>query len=122
MKFANVTMYTQGGFGITRTDVKEVTIEEGVKYAQYTNAVRAIWKEPRQRTARSMVLTYEPFLIVLNRADAFDPDDSLVPGIRAGTQISRYGSCDPRWTSDFMAQMESRGITPLYSAAGVKTA
>jgi hypothetical protein len=56
-RFANVTIYTKGGFGnIVRSDVKEVSVET-VKYAQYKNALKVMWKAPRQRTARSMVLT-----------------------------------------------------------------
>ncbi len=119
LTFANVTIYTRGEFfgNISRTDVKEVSITTGVRSAQYENALKVRFKEPRQRTMRGMTLDYRPFLFVLARKDAFEPDDMLLPADASGAQHGRYPSCDPRWESDFLAQLAERGITPLFSSA-----
>src|SRR4051812_22062407 len=74
IKFSDVTFYIKGGFGnVTRVDARELTIETGVKYAQYDFAVRVTYKAGRQRNARSIVLAYNPFFVVVARADAIDP-------------------------------------------------
>ena len=123
--FENVTIYTQGGFGITRTDVKTLTIET-TKWAQYPSALKVTFKQPRQRNMRGMYLTYAPFLVVVRREDAIDPDDAFLPaqpGATPGVSIARgrYSACDPRWTSDFAAKLAARGIEPLFSAEGHDT-
>lgn len=50
---------------VTRTDCRSLTVETGVKYAQYNNAVRVTWLAKGKRKARATVLTYNPFLIVV---------------------------------------------------------
>jgi hypothetical protein len=117
--FENVTFYIRGDFfgNIHRTDVKELSIETGVRYAQYNNAIVVRFTKTRGRSFR-ITLDYKPFLVVLKRTDAFDPDEMLVPPDASGAQHSRYLSHDPRWQSDFFAQIAQRGITPLFSAEG----
>lgn len=117
LTFHDVTIYTRTEFfgNIQRTDVKELTIQIGVKYAQYDNAIKVRFKEPRQRTLRGFTLDYKPFLVVVKRTDAFNPPDFLLPADENGVQHSRYSSCDSRWQSDFFALLYGRAITPLFA-------
>lgn len=123
--FSNVTIYLKSGFGsINRIDVREVTIEQGVKYAQYTDAIKLTYLEPRKRNLRGSYLTYKPFLIVVRREDAFDPQSALgepelgsTPGI--SVRSSRYSSFDDRWVSDFRAELAAKNVTPLFERVGL---
>lgn len=119
--FHNCTVYFKSDFlgCINRRDVKMVTIEEGCKYAQYDNATKVTWLEPRKRNARATMLTSYPFVVVLRREEAIDPPsifsepkESTTGGV--SIQECTYASFDDRWVTDFQALMAEKGVTPLY--------
>lgn len=119
MKFQNVTLYLSSEFlgGINRFDCREVEVIEGVKYAQYDNAVRIIFTEKRKRTARQVVITSHPFAVIVDTKHAIIPDSAMVPcesnipGLKGSK--SRYAAFDSRWQSDFYEQLAAANVPVL---------
>lgn len=119
--FTNVTIYLRGGMGnINRIDVRELTVERGVKYAQYNDAVRVTWLEKGKRKKAGLYLTYAPFLLVVNREDAIEPASIFgatelgsTPGV--SVRRSRYSAFDDGWVRDFRALLTEKNVTPLVS-------
>lgn len=98
------TMYAQGGYGMSKVEVREILIETG-PYAQYAAAVFVTYIPRGARKPKAFVQTYRPDLVVLAGWDHFSPDDPMLPAQEIGNGVSvsagRYRSCDPRWASDF---------------------
>lgn len=117
--FTNCAIYLKNEFmgNIDRYDCREVTITEGVKYAQYERAIRVLFTPKRRRRVCEVYLTYKPFMVLLAAADAIEPDSLLTPAVPSGTgaMISqgRYMSFDSRWESDFLATLDAKGLKPL---------
>lgn len=113
------TLYFKGGYGISKTEAREILIETG-PYAQYNSAVFVTFIPKGGRTPRSFVQTFRPDLVVLPGWGHFSPDDSMLPAEDAGNGVSiskgRYTSCDPRWASDFGGKLSA-----YLSAKGVGT-
>jgi hypothetical protein len=66
------------------------------------------------------MLDYKPFLIVLEREQAIEPDGMYLPAKPGSTARSgRYPPCDPRWESDFLAQL-AKSKAPPTVPAGVR--
>jgi hypothetical protein len=100
-----------------RTDCRTLTIETGVKYAQYNNAIKVTYLESGKRKPRYFILDYMPFLVVVNRADAIQPDGMYGPGVGSGDVVvstSRHPSHDPGWIKGFMAKLKTANVTPVY--------
>jgi hypothetical protein len=118
--FENVTLYTRSGmFGnIVRTDVREVTIEEGLKYAQFNSATKVTFTPVRKRNKRGFWVTSHPFLVIVRREDAIEPDSMFGAATvdENGTRISksRYSSFDKGFVTDFQAQLEAKKVQPVY--------
>jgi hypothetical protein len=117
--FSNVTFYVKGGMSITRVDAKTLKIKVK-QYAQYERAIFLTWLGKGKRQERGMVISpYHTFFVLVNRADAIDPDSMLDSTTRqvsdngTVTTRGRYSSCDPRWQTDFAGKIEATGITPL---------
>lgn len=111
--FTDVAIYRTGGmFGVARTDCKTLVIKTGQLYAQYNDAIRVEYLEPRKRTIKAFVLTYKPWLRVMSLKDAVRPDGAMVAA-GDGSSIARYLSCDPRYATDFEDKIE--GLQVLYS-------
>jgi hypothetical protein len=104
---------------IVRRDCRLVTITEGVKYAQYNNAIKIEYTPKNARKRRSFYQTYNPFLVVLRAEDAVEPDSMLgpdTPGSNPGVTVSksRYSCFDRRWRSNFVAGLAVKNIQPLF--------
>ena len=117
--FENVSVYRANEmFGcISRTDCKWIICEEGVKYAQYDNAVKIHFLEKGKRTAKTLTLSYKPFFIAVPTAQAIEPDDWITPQAD-GSRVSRYSSHDERWELDIRAQLKAAGVDPLVDYQG----
>lgn len=113
--FQNVTIYISGMFGISRIDCKTLSVESGVKYAQYNNAYRVRFLEKGKRKERGMILDYKPFLVVLDTKHAVNPDNTT----EHADGNSGLLSYDPRFEPDFIKLIE--GLPVLYSI-GAETA
>jgi hypothetical protein len=118
--FKDVTIYLSGMLGVKRYDVREVRIRTGVQYAQYNAAIEVKFKEPRQKNFRGTVLTYKPFVIVMSRDQAVNPDDPFVP-VESDTpgvtvRKGRYSAHDERYETDFLAKIAGRPT--LFSSVG----
>lgn len=100
-KFSNVVLYFMGAFGASRIDCREVTIERGVKYAQYNDAVVVVYLEKgkRKHKPRQLTLSYKPYLLVV------DPKHAIpVPGQFieiAGGHSTKWAACDERWATEW---------------------
>jgi hypothetical protein len=57
-----VTLYISGMFGVSSINCKWLHVTTGVKYAQYDNAIRVEYIEPRKRNGRRLMLDYKPWL------------------------------------------------------------
>jgi hypothetical protein len=99
-EFENVTLYTSGMFGISATACKTLKVTTGVRYAQYNDAIRVEYFEPRKRNGRRLILDYKPWLRVVDTANAIRPADPLIH-TGSGAKVSRYSSFDPRYVTDF---------------------
>lgn len=115
-EFSNVTLYLSGMFGIGSTTCKTLRITTGVKYAQYDNAIRVEYWEPRKRNGRRLILDYKPWLRVVDTTRAINPADPLVSN-GDGSKVSRYTSFDPRYVTDFEDLLASTK-TPVLLGVG----
>lgn len=112
--FENITMYRSGGFmgNIFRLDCKFLVIEEGVKFAQYDNAVSGVYLEKGKRNWRQFTLSYRPFLLVVDRKDAINPDDWMIRDA-AGNGVSKYAAFDGRYETEFVDKLTAAGVKVL---------
>lgn len=112
--FENATMYRSGEFfgNIFRIDVKYLVIEEGVAFAQYSNAIKGVYLEKGKRNWRQFTLSYRPFLLVVSRKDAINPDDWMVKQAD-GSKISKYASFDARYETEFVDKLTASGAKIL---------
>ena len=117
-EFSNVVLYLKGGFGVSTTACKVLKITTGVKYAQYDNATRVEYVEKGKRKPVGCMLTYDPWARVMAEKDAVNPEDPLVKDGQFSR--SRYGSFDPRYTTDFEDRIV--GVPTLYSVGEGKRA
>ena len=120
--FENVTMYRMGSmFGTSRVDCRTLKVTTGVKYAQYSDAVRVEYVEKGKRSARAGVLCgAEKWIRVCLEKDAIDAPPAMIPNGN-GSSISRYSSCDPRWTTDFEDAADAAGVPWLMAiGAGIR--
>ena len=104
-----VTIYT-AGFGITKIEAKECEVETEVSYAQYKNAIRYRYKEPRQRKARGGTQTSHPSLVILEGWGHLDPDDPMTAPKREGVfevTRSRHSICSPEYGNEFGVKLEA---------------
>jgi hypothetical protein len=119
--FWNCVLYLASEFmgDIVRRDCRSVTITEGVKYAQYNNAIKVEYMPKTARKRRGFYQTYNPFLVVLRAEDAVDPDSMTGPETPGSNpdvtvSVSRYLCFDDRWKSDFVAALAAKNIQPLF--------
>lgn len=114
LKYENVTMYLAGVmFGVRRYDCRTLEVWEA-PYAQWPKALHLKWRKPRKRKVRSMAQGYSPWVVVVRRTDAIEPDSSMVLQ-DDGSSISRYASCDDRYRTDFEAKLAGAGVEPLFT-------
>jgi hypothetical protein len=99
-----VTIYIGGSFGVSKHEA--TLIDHGrQRYAQYEAAPFVTFTPRGKRKARSWAQGYHPYLLILAGHGHPDPQAWLVPAA-GGDQVSRYSSCDPRWETDFDAQID----------------
>ncbi len=117
--FERATIYTRGGLGgVVRTEVRNLSIETGVSYAQYTDAVRVTFTPKGKRKPRGMTLTYRPFLVVVEGAGPeirglFGAEkESGTPGVTV--RESRYTCFDERFDTDARADLLATGAKILF--------
>ena len=115
-EFQGVVLYVSGMFGVNATACKTLKITTGVKYAQYTDAIRVEYLEKGKRNGRRMILDYKPWLRVVDAKHAINPQNPLVEN-GDGSKISRYASFDPRYTTDFEDGLTAKGV-PVLLAIG----
>lgn len=127
MELQNVTIYIPGFIGITRIEARAASVKTGVQYAQYNNAVRLQWLRPRKRTPEGVVLTYNPWAVVLPGHGHPAPPDPYGPplGSTAGAvcRRSRFSSCDDGYKTEFNAiidaHISAQNIAPILDARGI---
>ncbi len=121
-RFENVAVYVKGGLGSPiRINCKFVEVTTGVKYAQHTDAVSITFLEKGKRKTRGAVYGYQPFVVVTS-LDAPAPADMFAPAeVCEATGVSfsksRYTSFDPRYQSDFMETLATRGAAVYLAIA-----
>ncbi len=123
--FQNVTMFRQGEMvgGISEIACKSLKIEV-LPYAQYPAAMRVTFLPKGKRLQRqTWIFGNTPFLVVLPTDKAANinpsyylPAESSTPGVTV--RRGKYGSCDPRWVSDFTASLSASGVEPLVFVDG----
>lgn len=112
--FENITTYRSNEMfgGVFRLDCKWLVIEEGYSYAQYSNAVKAVYLEKGKRNPKQFVLTYRPFLLAVSTKEAINPDDWMVDN-GDGTKTSKYASFDARYETEFVDKLTASGAKIL---------
>jgi hypothetical protein len=121
-RFKNVAVYLTGGMGnIIRVDCRELVIQVG-KYAQYDRAISVKYLQKGKQKWNGVWATYDPFVVVVPMDKAINPDDmfgdediSNTPGVTV--KKGRYRSFDPRWRTDFVAQLKAKHVPVLWSHA-----
>ena len=123
-----VTLYMEGGFGYTKTEVKEFEYWRA-EYAQYKNAVRFRFLAPRKRKWQGGTLTYNPTMVVLDGWGHMDPDDPMTAPRTEGVfevRETRHSMFDKAYGEEFAAKLaaylETSGATVLADFRGVNTA
>lgn len=101
-----VTIYRRGMLGYQKTEARGFTFALGVPYAQYSNAIRFRYIEPRKRNWREGHQTYAPSIVVLKGWGHFDPADAF-DDLGGGCSRSRHSSCAPEWQEEFDAALVS---------------
>ena len=118
LKFSNVTMYVIGGFGAQRTTCKELEIESPVKYAQYNDAIKLTYLEPRKRRSMGQILSgSSKYIVVVPTSCAIDPADPLsAPEQGEGytTQRSRHTSFHPAYEAEFNQLLAEKKVPILF--------
>jgi hypothetical protein len=108
MQTIKATIYIGGLFGVRKTEVRALEITTG-PYAQYPNSVSVMFVEKGKRATQGYRLTNDPHLVILEGHGHLEPDGMMgAASTRENGVIatqSRYASCDPRWRSDFDAQL-----------------
>ena len=101
--FGKCTMYVSTAFGYVRKEVTVLTI--GIKpYAQYPSAVHVYYKEPRQRSLRGFIQSYQPNVVVLDGWGHPDPTSAFtaeeeVDGVTCSR--SRHMSYSDEYSKEF---------------------
>lgn len=125
-RFQNVAMYVSGGMGnVIRVDCKELIIQIG-KYAQYEKAIMTKYLQKNKSKWRGNWITgHNPFCIVVPITKAINPDDlysdeNISNNPNVVVKKGRYASFDPRWESDFIAQLKAKQIPIVWSHENIK--
>ena len=102
------TIYRKSDFiGIVKSEVKNLKILRG-PYAQYADAIFLEFVPAGKRKAVRIVGSYAPYFLILNGHGHPEPGSAmeLVSSDAFVTvQKSKYLSFDPRYTSDFDAEI-----------------
>ena len=98
--FQNVTFYTMGAFGADRVDCKDAVVREGVKYAQYNDAVEITFLEKGKRNHIRRTLSGSGrYLLVVEQKHAIGVPDPFV-ACDSGRQ-TKYATFDPRFQQEW---------------------
>lgn len=105
-----VTVYYNSEMGMGINRVMGYLVGHGTqKYAQYNNAPYVDFIPKGKRTARRVLKTYRPYLLVLKGWETPAPGDMwrLVSKTDDATvSQSKYSAFDERWETDFDSQVE----------------
>jgi hypothetical protein len=94
-----VTIYANGMFGVRA--IEAYLISHGTrKYAQYSSAPFVQFTPKGKRKAMEIQESSHCSLLIVAGWDQPSPTDWLEP-TEDDNKRSRYGSCDPRWQTDF---------------------
>lgn len=109
--FTGGTLYTEGAFGISRTEVKDITFKVGI-YAQYDFAMAVTFVPKGKRKEVGRWITPRDFVAFVPAGiPAPDPEapwgatETTATGLTS--RQTRYASFDPRWVSDFEPRLPS---------------
>jgi len=99
---------------------------EVLPYAQYPQALKVTYLLKGKRNLRQFWISCYPFLVVIPTVKALGlspenweaPDTTTTPGMRV-TKM-KYGSCDPRFVTDWMAKLAASGVEPLVNVCNVQ--
>lgn len=107
---SNVTLYLGTEMAVRRIDCRSLDITRPFQYAQYDNAVNLTFIPKGKRSPCERFLSPKSFFYVLPTPLAIEPAGMFGPATTTadGVQMaqSRYISCDPRWVSDFLAELD----------------
>lgn len=100
-----VTIYTKSGFGdIVKIEARLREIVMGKKFAQYNNAVKVVFTKKRKRKLSAMMLTHNPYMVIVDGWNNLDPEDMFgKASIESGVEVkrSKYACFDDRYATDF---------------------
>lgn len=102
-----VTIYVKSDlFGnIVKREGVLISAEAGVKYAQYNNAVKVVYRGKRKRSNTGFVQTYMPYVVIVEGWDRPDPKElcDVTVSNENGVTVkkSSYASFDKRFCTDF---------------------
>ena len=116
MSFQDCLVQTQGAFGVRSIHCKTVTIHVRA-YAQYPKALAISYLEKgKRKPAGFWVSGSYGKALVLPVTPAAEPKDGLDTVTENGftSKRSRYGSCDPRYFTDHIEQLEAAAVEPLF--------
>lgn len=106
------TIYHDGFLGIVKTEA-HLQDHGRAPYAQWPAAPFAVFVPKGKRLPRQIRVGYRPFLLILAGWGHPDAAEAMIPtgtyqtaGAVVTMQRSRYGSCDPRWRTDFNAKID----------------
>ena len=111
-KAGKATLYLTGEFfsNIVKVEVREVAVVRK-PWAQFSGAVVAIFKKPRQQRERKYVGSYKPYLVVLEGWGHPDPDDPYEWSVSEATEMlvgkSKYLSCSDGYANDFDSKLDA---------------
>ena len=115
----NVTIYRSGGFGVSKLNAKTVSVERGVKYAQYPNATRIIYIEKGKRKAFQFYATHELSTVVIVPTDQAVPvRDPFTPSITENgmtTRQTRFTSCDNAYIDELIEDLNKSNVQILFA-------
>jgi len=115
--YAVATVYVSGMFGYTAHEAKNVTVEEA-KYAQYASAQHVHFVPKGKRKARGFTHAGINSRFIVVEGHGHPAMRGWLDAREDGSNVSRYGSCDPRWESDFNAWLASTGMVVAFDGRG----
>ena len=109
--YGKTTLYLIGGMGnVTRVECREVRVWNA-PYAQHQDAIHLQFVPKGKRNPRGIVLTYQPWFVVVEGQDGPDTGgifgESTQEANGVSTAKSRYSSHDPRWVEYFEGRLEA---------------
>lgn len=117
--FERCTLYFQGGYGVTKLEVRDARITIA-PYAQWPEAVHVVFTEKGKRKARGFVQTFRPDLVVVEGWDQKAPENyaqDVDQGNGVVVRKGRFVSCADEWQGVLAEAIEGAKVLADYRRA-----